>query len=103
MANANKSVYHLEPQGSTIERAIINTLNFLTDIVIETIVKPNGEKLDKNVNDTENLKTERTDNLEQLLDTQFELEQAKDDIVNSLEAQLDLEFRVSQLEDSIGG
>lgn len=96
-----KSNYHLPVQGSTIERAIINTLNFLTDIVTETIVKPNGEKLDKNVNDTENLKTESTDNLEQLLDTQFELETTKDELVDQMEQQLDLEFRVSQLEDSI--
>ena len=100
---SKESIYHLQPQGSTIERAIINTLNFLTDIVIETIVKPNGEKLDKNVSDTENLKTESTNNLEQLLDTQFELEVTKDELVGQMEQQLDLEFRVSQLEDNIGG
>ena len=97
----NNSVYHLEPQGSTIERAIINILNFLTDIVTETIVKPNGDKLYKNVKDTERLKVESTDNLEQLLDTQFELEQAKDDLVDQMEAQLDLEFRVAQVEDNM--
>ncbi len=96
----NNSIYHLEPQGSIIERAIINVLNFLTDIVTETIVKPNGDKLDKNVKDTEKLKVESADNLEQLLDTQFELEQAKDELVDQMEAQLDLEYRVSQLEDN---
>ena len=96
----NNSIYHLEPQGSTIERAIINVLNFLTDIVTEAIVKPNSEKLDKNMKDTDKLKVESTDNLEQLLDTQFELEQAKDELVDQMEAQLDLEYRVSQLEDN---
>ena len=97
----NQSIYHLQPQGSTIERAIINTLNFLTDIVTETIVKPNGEKLDKNVNDTENLKAESTDNLEQLLDTQFELETTKDEVVDNYEQLLDLQFEVEQLKDTI--
>lgn len=98
----NQSIYHLKPQGSTIERAIINTLNFLTDIVTETIVKPNGEKLDKNITGTENLKTESIDNLEQLLDTQFELETTKDEIVDNYEELLDLQFEVEQLKDSIG-
>ena len=98
-----QSVYHLQPQGSTIERAIINTLNFLTDIVTETIVKPNGKKLDKNVTDTENLKIESTDNLEQLLDTQFELETTKDEVVDNYEQLLDLQFEVEQLKDSMGG
>ena len=98
-----QNVYHLEPQGSTLERAIINVLNFLTDVVFETIVKPNGEKLDKNVADTENLKVESTDNLEQLLDTQFELGTTKDEVVDNYEQLLDLQFEVEQLKDSIGG
>lgn len=96
------SNYHLEPQGSSVEVAIINILNFLTDIVTETIVKPNSEKLDKNVNDTENLKTESTDNLEQILDTKYELEVAEDDITNNLESILDLQYEVEQLKDSVG-
>lgn len=100
MENSN---LHLEPQGSTIERAIINTLNTISDIIIETIVKPNGKKLDKNVTDTENLKVERTDNLEQLLDAQFELETTKDEVVDNYEQLLDLQFEVEQLKDKIGG
>lgn len=99
----NMSIYHLEPQGSTIERAIINILNFLTDIVTETMVKPNEVRLNENIKDTSNLKQESLDNYESLLDTQFELEMAKDDLVDQMEAQLDLEFRVSQLEDNKEG
>ena len=97
----NQSIWHIKPQGNTLQRAIINTLNFVTDIVFNTIVKPNSEKLDKNVNDTNDLKSESLNNSESLLDTQFELEQTKDDLVEQMEAQLDLEFRVSQLEDSM--
>lgn len=98
MENSN---LHLEPQGSTIERAIINTLNTISDIIVETIVKPNGEKLDRNVADTENLKTKSTDDLEALLDTQYELETTKDDVVDNMEQILDLQFEVEQLKDSI--
>ncbi len=97
----NQNVWHIKLRGSSLEREIINVLNFLTDIVFNTIVKPNNVKLDKNINDTQNLQTESLDNYETLLNTQYELEQAKDDIVDNLEAQLDLEFRVSQLEDTM--
>lgn len=97
----NQNLWYIPPQGGRIQRSIINTLNFMTGIVFNAIVKPNSEKLDKNVNDTNALKNESLDNYESLLDTQFELEQAKDDLVDQMEAQLDLEFRVSQLEDSM--
>ncbi len=96
-----KNVWHIKLRGSTLEREVINVLNFLTDIVFNTIVKPNSEKLEKNVNDTQTLQLESLNNYESLLDTQYELEQAKDDIVDNLEAQLDLEFRVSQIEDTM--
>ena len=95
------NVWHIKPQGNTLERAIINALNFVTDIVYNTIVKPNSEKLDKNVSDTVALKKESLDNYESLLDTQFELEKTKDDLIDQMEAELDLEFRVSQLEDKM--
>ena len=97
----NQSVWHIPLQGGKVERAIINTVNFLVDIVYDTFVKPNNEKLETNVNDTNTLKMESVDTYESLLDTQFELENAKDEIVEQYEAQLDLEFRVSQLEDSM--
>lgn len=97
----NRNIWHIEPKESREQRAIINTLNFLTDIVFSTIVKPNDEKLEQNVNDTLNLKSDSLENYEALIDTQYELEQAKDDIVDNLEAELDLEFRVSKLEDNM--
>ncbi len=97
------NVYHIEPQGSTLEKAIINALNFVVDIVFETIIKPNSKKLETNVADTEMLKSDNSNNLEQILDTQYELNMTKDEVVEQLEQQLDLEFRVAQLEDSIGG
>lgn len=97
----NQSVWHIPLQGGRVERAIINTVNFLVDIVYDTFVKPNNEKLEINVNDTNNLKKESIDTYESLLDTQFELENAKDDLVDTMESQLDLEFRVSQLEDNM--
>lgn len=52
---------------------------------------------------TENngLKQEATDNLEQLLDTQFELEKTKDEVVDNYEQLLDLQFEVEQLKDNI--
>ncbi len=95
------SGWHINPTGTQTQRSIINAVNFLSDVVYELIVKTNGEKLEKNIQDTNELKQESIDNYEELLDTQFELENAKDDIVNNLEAQLDLEYRVSQLEDSM--
>lgn len=98
-----KNVWHIPLMGGKIDRAIITTLNFITDVVFEKIIKPNSEKLEVNLADTNNLKQETTDMYEQQLDTQYELELAKDELVDQMEQQLDLEFRVSQLEDNIGG
>ena len=97
------NIYHLKPKGGKIERAIINSVNFLIDIVFETIVKPNGKRLDDTIDDTEKIKVESEGNYETLLDTQFELNKAKDELVDEMESRIDLEFRVSKLEDSIGG
>lgn len=97
-----KNNYHIEPRGSTLERAIINVLNFLTDIVTETIIKPNVDKLDKNVEDTSTLKVESIDTYEDLLDTKYKLEVAEDDITNNLESILDLQYEVEQLKESVG-
>ena len=98
-----QNIWHIPVMGNKIERAIITTLNFVTDMVYEKIVKPNNTKLDKNVAETDNLKQETTDMYEQQLDNEYELELAKDEIVDQMEQQLDLEFRVSKLEDNIGG
>ena len=72
---------------------------------------PDGQEREYKGNEVENInvlqnenvkiKQEALDNYEELLDTQFELEQAKSDIATNLEGQLDLEFRVSQLEDTM--
>ena len=93
------NIYKIPVQGSRIQRAIITALNFMTGIVYKNNIKPNNERLDKNIAEVSNLKQESLDNYESLLDTQFELEQAKDDIVDQMESQIDLEFRVAQLED----
>lgn len=97
----NNSAWHIKPQGTPLHRAMINAINFLADVVYESIVKPNTSKLETNIQDTDTLKNDSVETFEQLLDTQFELENAKDDISYNLETQLDLEFRVSQLEDSM--
>ena len=95
----NNNVWHIKPQGSTIERVIINTLNFVTDIVFETIVKPNNEKLDKNVNDTKTLANQVSEDNETILDLQFKNDLLEDDNAEMNEAILDIDYRVSQIED----
>jgi uncharacterized protein (DUF2344 family) len=81
----NKNVWHIEPKGSITQKAIINALNFLIDIVYETIVKPNGERLDQNINDTEALKQEN--------------EQLKKQTSEDNDSILDLDYRVTMLEE----
>ena len=98
-----QNIWYIPVMGSKIERAIITTLNFVTDMVYEKIVKSNSVKLDENITETDYLKQETTDIYEQQLDTEYELELAKDEIVDQMEQQLDLEFRVAKLEDNVGG
>lgn len=95
----NNNIWHIPPQGSTIERVIINTLNFVTDIVYKTIVKPNGEKLDKNVNDTRALENQISEDNDTILDLMYENDLLKDQVSEDNDAILDIDFRVSQLED----
>ena len=95
----NNNTWYIEPQGSVLERAIINTLNFLTDIVYEKIIKPQEESITKHDNDIENIKTENFETLNTINDLQFENDVLKDDVFETLNQTIDLEFRVSQLED----
>ena len=99
----NQNIWYIPPKGSKIERTIIAAVNFVIGVVYEKIVKPNSEKLETNIADTDNLKQDTADIYEQQLDTEYELELAKDELVDQMEQQLDLEFRVSQLEDNMGG
>ncbi len=95
----NKSVWHIKPQGSTLERAIINTLNFITDIVIDTIVKPNQEKTNNNTNQIAEIDRQVTSDNETLLDMAYELDTVKDDNAELNEGYLDLDYRLSLIED----
>ena len=69
----NKSVWHIKPQGSTLERAIINTLNFVTDIIYDTIVKPTQEKTNNNTNQIAEIDRQVTSDNETILDMAFEI------------------------------
>ena len=95
----NKSVWHIKPQGSTLERAIINTLNFVTDIIYDTIVKPTQEKTNNNTNQIAEIDRQVTSDNETILDMAFELDTVKDDNEELNEIALDLDYRLSQLED----
>lgn len=80
----NKNLWHIEPKGSITQKAIIKVLNFLTDIVYETIVKPNDKRLDQNIYDIKTLKQEN--------------EQLKKQTSEDNEIILDHEFRLMELE-----
>lgn len=95
----NKSVWHIKPQGSTLQRAIINTLNFITDIVFDTIVKPNQEKTNNNTNQIVEIDKQITSDNETLLDMAYELDTVKDDNAELNEGYLDLDYRLSLIED----
>ena len=95
----NKNVWYIPPRGSGLERTIINTLNFLTDMVYDKIVKPQKESINKHDNDIENIKIENFETLNTITDLQFENDVLKDEVFDNLNQTIDLEFRVSQLED----
>lgn len=95
----NKNIWHIEPQGGTIERAIINTLNFVVDIVYENIVKLNQKKINNLENENTELKAQLSKDNETMLDMAFELDVVKDDNAELNEGYLDLDYRVSQIEE----
>ena len=94
------NVWNIKPQGSTLERAIINTLNFLTDIVFETIVKPNGAKLDENIAKTNSIDNQVSADNETILDLQYENDLLQDQVEEDNEAILDLDYRLSIIEEA---
>ena len=87
-----KSIYPIKPRGSYLQKSIINALNFLTEIVYETIVKPNNLKLQQ-------VDRQVSEDNDTILDLMYENDLLKDQVEEDNDAILDIDYRVSQLED----
>lgn len=86
------SIWHIESRGSILQKAIINALNHLNDIVYETIVKPNNLKLQQ-------VDRQVSEDNDTILDLMYENDLLKDQVEEDNDAILDIDYRVSQLED----
>lgn len=95
-----ENVWYIKPQGSTLERAIINALNFISGMVYDKIVNPNNDKLDINVQDTETLKIQVNEDNDTILDLQYQNNLLQDQVEEDNDAILDIDYRVSKLEEN---
>ena len=97
------NAWYIQPQGGTLQRAIIETLNFITEYVYEKVIKSNQTELENSKNYVSNIERQNIDNVETILDMRYENSVLKEQVMSQLEAQIDLKFEVEKLKDKNGG
>ena len=68
---SKKNLWYVEPKGSITQRAIINALNFVTDIVYNTIVLPNRDNIEALKTENEQLKKQTSEDNDSILDLDY--------------------------------
>ena len=97
------NAWYIQPQGGTLQRAIIETLNFITEYVYEKVIKSNQTELENSKNKVSNIERQNIDNVETILDMRYENSVLKEQVMSQLETQIDLKFEVEKLKDKNGG
>ena len=97
------NAWYIQPQGGTLQRAIIETLNFITEYVYEKVIKSNQTELENSKNYVSNIEHQNIDNVETILDMRYENSVLKEKVMSQLETQIDLKFEVEKLKDKNGG